>query len=92
MKTYSNFQHVNAGSGEDIAILELAQLVCAVVGFTGEIVRDTFKPDGKPLELLSADKLRGMGWAPSIELKAGIAGVYQTKILDRLAAAGTQLG
>ena len=46
MKTYSDFEHVNVGSGEDVTILELAQLVCEVVGFEGEIIADTSKPDG----------------------------------------------
>lgn len=62
MKTYSDFEHVNVGSGEDITILELARLVCEVVGFEGEIITDTSKPDGTPRKLMSADKLRGMGW------------------------------
>jgi GDP-L-fucose synthase len=78
MKTYSDFEHVNVGSGEDITILELAELVCEVVGFKGEIVRDTSKPDGTPRKLMSADKLRGMGWSPTIELRDGIAGAYKS--------------
>jgi len=77
MKTYSDFEHVNVGSGEDVTILELAQLVCEVVGFEGQIVTDTTKPDGTPRKLMSADKLRGMGWKPSIELRDGIQGAYQ---------------
>lgn len=77
MKTYSDFEHVNVGSGEDVTILELAQLVCEVVGFKGQIVTDTSKPDGTPRKLMSADKLRGMGWKPSIELREGIKGAYE---------------
>ncbi|WP_165184035.1 GDP-L-fucose synthase [Caulobacter soli] len=76
MKTYSDFEHVNVGSGEDVTILELAQLVCEVVGFNGEIVTDTSKPDGTPRKLMSAEKLRGMGWRPSIELRDGVAEAY----------------
>ena len=77
MKTYSDFEHVNVGSGDDVTILELAQLVCDVVGFEGEIVTDTTKPDGTPRKLMSADKLRAMGWTPSIELRDGIDAAYR---------------
>jgi GDP-L-fucose synthase len=76
MKTYSDAQHVNVGSGDDVTILELAQLVCEVVGLQGGITTDTSKPDGTPRKLMSADKLRGMGWAPTIGLRDGIAGAY----------------
>lgn len=76
MKTYSDFEHVNVGSGVDITILELAQLVCQAVGFKGEIVTDPTKPDGTPRKLMSADKLRGMGWKPKIELKEGVGLAY----------------
>lgn len=78
MKGYSDFEHVNVGSGEDITILELAQLVCEVVGFKGEIIADTSKPDGTPRKLMSADKLRSMGWSPRIGLHEGIANAYET--------------
>ena len=77
MKTYSDFEHVNVGSGEDVTILELAQLVCEVVGFGGSIVTDTSKPDGTPRKLMSADKLRAMGWKPSIALRGGVADAYK---------------
>ena len=77
MKNYSQAGHVNIGSGEDVTILELTQMVCDVVGFTGEIVHDLSKPDGTPRKLMSADKLRAMGWQPSIELKDGIKSVYR---------------
>jgi GDP-L-fucose synthase len=77
MKNYSAPGHVNIGSGEDITILELTQLVCDAVGFKGKIVHDLTKPDGTPRKLMSADKLRAMGWQPSIELKDGISAVYK---------------
>jgi GDP-L-fucose synthase len=77
MKTYSDAEHVNVGSGQDVTILELAQLVCEVVGFHGQIVTDPSKPDGTPRKLMSADKLRAMGWSPSIALKEGVARTYQ---------------
>jgi len=76
MKTYSDFEHVNVGSGKDVTILELAQLVCDVVGFKGDIVTDTSKPDGTPRKLMSADKLKSAGWKPTIELRDGITSAY----------------
>jgi GDP-L-fucose synthase len=77
LKTYSEAEHINVGSGEDLSILELTQLVCKIVGFTGEIVHDLSKPDGTPRKLMSADKLRALGWAPSIGLEQGIAETYR---------------
>ncbi len=77
LKTYSGYEHVNVGSGEDVTILELTRIVCDVVGFKGDIVNDTSKPDGTPRKLMSADKLRAMGWAPSIDLRTGIERTYR---------------
>ncbi|MEO8684197.1 MAG: GDP-L-fucose synthase [Devosia sp.] len=77
LKTYSDYEHVNVGSGEDISILDLAALVCAIVGFEGEIVRDLTKPDGTPRKLMSADRLGSMGWRPRIGLRQGIAETYK---------------
>jgi GDP-L-fucose synthase len=83
MKTYSDDQHVNVGSGEDIAILDLARLVADVVGFTGEIVTDPSKPDGTPRKLMSGDKIAAMGWKARIGLRDGIDSVY--RLYQRLA-------
>jgi len=77
MKSYSDVGHVNVGSGSDLTILELTQLVCAVVGYEGKIVHDLSKPDGTPRKLMSADKIRGLGWAPRIPLRAGIEDAYR---------------
>lgn len=77
MKTYSGFEHVNVGSGEDIPIIDLARLVCEVVGFEGEIRTDASKPDGTPRKLMSGDKLRSMGWKRSIDLSSGVRRVYE---------------
>lgn len=76
-KTYSDFEHVNVGSGEDLTILELAQTVADVVGFKGEIVTDPTKPDGTPRKLMAADKLRALGWKPTVELRDGITTAYR---------------
>lgn len=76
MQVYSGDEHVNVGSGEDVTILELTQLVCDIVGFKGKIVHDLSKPDGTPRKLMLADKLRASGWAPSITLESGLAETY----------------
>ena len=76
MKTYSDEGHVNVGSGEDLSIADLTRLVADVVGFEGEIVQDMSKPDGTPRKLMSADRLRAIGWAPRVPLREGIAATY----------------
>jgi GDP-L-fucose synthase len=76
MKTYSGDDHVNVGSGQDLTILELAELICSVVNFSGAITRDLSKPDGAPRKLMQADKIRELGWRPSISLKEGLADTY----------------
>ncbi|BBF93865.1 GDP-L-fucose synthase [Blastochloris tepida] len=76
MKTYSGAEHVNVGSGEDISIRDLAELVCGIVGFRGRIVHDLSKPDGTPRKLMSADRLRSLGWQPRIGLCDGVAATY----------------
>jgi GDP-L-fucose synthase len=77
MKVYSGEGHINVGSGEDLTVLELARLVCEAVGFKGPIAHDLTKPDGTPRKLMSAEKLRALGWRPSIGLQAGIADTYR---------------
>ncbi len=76
MKEYSEDEHINVGSGEEVEIGDVAMLVADVVGFRGEVKRDITKPDGTPRKLLSSDKLRGMGWQPKITLRDGIKSVY----------------
>ncbi len=76
MKHYSDETHVNVGSGTDLTILELAQLVSKAVGFEGSVVADRTKPDGTPQKLLSSERLNRLGWRPTISLKDGIAQTY----------------
>jgi GDP-L-fucose synthase len=76
LKHYSDAEHVNLGSGTDIQIGELAELVCEIVGFKGTITKDATKPDGTPRKLMSGDKIAAMGWAPRIALREGIASAY----------------
>ncbi|WP_321573536.1 GDP-L-fucose synthase [Geminicoccus flavidas] len=76
MQAYSGHEHVNVGSGIDVTIRELLELVCRVVGYEGRIVQDTTKPDGTPRKLMSADKLRSLGWQPRIGLEEGVRATY----------------
>lgn len=76
MNTYSEKELINVGTGEDLSIQELAQLVKEVVGFEGEITYDASKPDGTPRKLMDVAKLHHLGWKHRIELKEGIALAY----------------
>jgi GDP-L-fucose synthase len=68
--------HVNVGWGEDLSIRELAELICEVVGYEGELAFDTSMPDGMPRKLLDVGRLEAMGWRPRIRLREGIADTY----------------
>jgi GDP-L-fucose synthase len=68
---------VNIGVGEDISILDLAKLVKKIVGFQGEIITDTSKPDGTPRKLMDVSKLNELGWKATISLEEGVKKVYQ---------------
>jgi GDP-L-fucose synthase len=76
LEKYDSPAIVNVGCGKDISIRELAELVCDVVGFKGELTWDKTKPDGTPRKLLDVSKLRGLGWTPTIPLRDGIARTY----------------
>ena len=76
MKSYSEDSHINVGYGDDVTILELVELVCEIVGYKGEIVRDTTKPEGTPRKLMSSDRLFATGWRPTIALSDGVAATY----------------
>ena len=78
MQFYSEMEHINVGSGEDLAVLDLTRLVAEVVGFEGGIEHDLTKPDGTPRKLMSGEKLRALGWRPRIGLREGIAQAYRT--------------
>ena len=77
MRTYSGESHVNVGFGDDVTIAGLVQMVAEAVGFGGEIVRDTSKPDGTPRKLMDSRMLMNMGWQPRISLREGIAATYR---------------
>jgi GDP-L-fucose synthase len=73
----SQQSHINVGTGKDITIRELAELIAEVVGFTGEIELDTKKPDGAPRKLLDVTKLNNLGWKATIDLKEGLLSTYE---------------
>ena len=77
MQHYDEPGLVNIGVGTDISILELAQLVQRIVGYTGTIEHDLSKPDGTPRKLMDVSKLHGFGWKAKIGLEAGIRAVYE---------------
>jgi GDP-L-fucose synthase len=77
MQQYNEKELINIGTGEDISIADLAHLVKKLVGFTGELVFDTTKPDGTPRKLLSVNKLHQLGWQNTTLLEDGIAKAYQ---------------
>ncbi len=76
LEKYDSPDIINVGCGEDISIRELAELICDLVGFDGELAWDTSKPDGTPRKLLDVTKLRALGWKPAITLRQGIAQTY----------------
>lgn len=76
MNSYSGNETVNAGTGKEISIKELAELVAKTVGFTGEIVWDTTKPNGTPRKLLDVSKARDLGWSYQTELSDGVRLAY----------------
>src|SRR3546814_11139293 len=69
MTHYSGEGVVNVGAGYDLTIMELAEMICEVVGFNGAIRFDSTKPDGTPRKLLDISRIRTLGWAPRIELR-----------------------
>ena len=76
LKVYSGDDHVNVGCGEDIAIAELAGLICEVVGYDGALDFDASKPDGTPRKLLDVSRLAGLGWTARTPLREGLALAY----------------
>lgn len=77
MENYDEEGLVNIGTGEDIAILDLAKLIKEIVGYEGEIAHDLSKPDGTPRKLMNVDKLKSLGWEAKISLEEGIRSVYK---------------
>jgi GDP-L-fucose synthase len=77
LEKYDSAEIINVGCGEDISIRELAELICDIVGFQGDLTWDSTKPDGTPRKLLDVSKLHDLGWRHSIGLREGIARTYE---------------
>ena len=77
LEKYDSPEIINIGCGEDVTIRELAELICDVVGFDGELVWDETKPDGTPRKLLDVTRIQALGWQPTIPLRNGIAQTYE---------------
>ena len=77
LEKYESPEIINVGCGEDISIRALAELICDIVGFTGEIVCDSARPDGTPRKLLDVSKIHGLGWRHEIGLREGITRTYE---------------
>jgi GDP-L-fucose synthase len=90
MEHYSDHQFINVGYGSDVTIRELAETVGRVVGFHGEIVWDTTKPDGTPRKLLDSSRLFALGWKPQVNLETGIRLAYEDFLKCPVAGAGAE--
>jgi len=88
MKSWSDEEPINIGTGTDVAIAELAKLIADVVGFKGRFVYDVSKPDGTHRKLLDVAKLTALGWRPRISLETGIRQTYEWYRTSRVAGIG----
>jgi GDP-L-fucose synthase len=77
MKKYEEAEHINVGTGEDVTIKQLAEMIADVVGYRRDINWDTTKPNGTPRKVLNVDKIKAIGWQPKIGLREGIESTYQ---------------
>jgi len=76
LENYDSPDTINVGVGEDLSIRELAELLADVIGYEGELVQDTSKPDGTPRKVLDVSRLTQLGWAPRIGLREGVTETY----------------
>jgi nucleoside-diphosphate-sugar epimerase len=74
--------HINVGTGEDVTIAELANMIAELTGFSGKIVFDTSKPDGTPRKLMDVSRLTNMGWRAKIKLDEGLADLYHWYLIS----------
>ena len=77
MDKYDSEEIINVGSGVDVTIKELTGLIADVVGYTGKIVWDTSKPNGTPRKVLNVDKIKSLGWEPTLDLKEGLQKTFE---------------
>jgi len=92
MRHYDEEPHINVGTGEDLSIRELAEMIRDVVYPQARIVFDSSRPDGPPRKLLDISRLRGLGWAPSIPLRAGVESTYRWFLEHQADARGLGTG
>lgn len=78
LNDYDGNEWLNIGTGEDLTIRALAEMICEIVGYTGELAWDTTKPDGTPRKLLDVSRINALGWKAQISLRDGIAQVYDS--------------
>ena len=90
METYSEPELVNIGTGQDVTIKELAEMIQKTIGFEGKINWNTDKPDGTPRKLMNVDRLHGLGWKHKVDLQDGLEMVY-AEFQDKYASAGVKL-
>ena len=76
LEHYSEEQFINVGAGTEVSVRELTETIRRVVGFAGEIVWDTSKPDGTPRKLMDSSRLFALGWRPQVNLETGIRLAY----------------
>ena len=81
LKEYSDYDHVNVGSGVEVTIRELAETIARVVGYEADLMFDSSKPDGTPRKLMDSTRLHGMGWNNARSLEDGIADTYQSFLM-----------
>jgi GDP-L-fucose synthase len=84
MQNYSEEQFINVGSGSEITIRELAELVKRIIGFPGSIVWDDSKPNGTPRKLMDSSRLFALGWKPQVNLETGIRLAYEDFLAKQL--------
>ena len=77
MDKYTDAEHINVGTGEDVTIKDLAETVKDVVGYEYDINWDTSKPNGTLRKVLNIDKIKSLGWQPKVSLKEGIERTYE---------------
>ena len=77
-------EFINIGAGEDLRILDLAELIKVIVGYGGKITCDSSKPDGMPKKLLDVSRIKTMGWSPKKSLKGGIKDSYEWYLKQNL--------
>jgi GDP-L-fucose synthase len=88
MRTYEDPEIINVGTGDDISIRDLAEMIADIVGFDGDIVQDTSKPDGTPRKLMDVTRLTRLGWQARIPLRQGIEETYRWYVGQSAGAEG----